>query len=195
MAGLMPTEPSRNRRTVTRLLALWGQGDQEADAQLAELVYAELTALAASYLRRERTGQTLDTAALVHEAYLRLVDQSVSWQSRSHFYGVAALMMRRLLVEQARGRRLARRGGGALHVSAESLTALAVPQPPEVAAIAEAIDQLKVRFPQAARIVELRFFAGLSELDVAAVLGLSVPTVKRRWRLARAWLHRYLESS
>lgn len=179
--------------TVTALLVAWTQGDPQALEQLAPLVYDELCQLAHGYLRREPSGHTLETRALVHEAFLRLVDQRhVSWKARSHFFGIAALMMRRVLVEHARGRALARRGGGAVHVPLDAMVELGGVEAPELLALDDALHQLGERHPEIGRLVELRFFAGLSESEIAEVLSVSVPTVKRRWRLARAWLHRYL---
>jgi RNA polymerase sigma factor (TIGR02999 family) len=179
--------------TITHLLAAWSQGDREALDRLAPLVYGELRRLAFNYLRRERPGHTIETGTLVHEAFLRLVDQrQVSWQNRAHFFGIAALMMRRVLVEQARSRQSARRGEGALHVSLDAAAEIGVVEAPEVLALAEALRQLSESYPQAAEVVELRFFGGLDEREIGEVLGISVPTVKRRWRMARAWLHRQL---
>lgn len=180
-------------RTITNLLAAWSHGEHEAFDRLAPLVYSELRRLASSYLQRERSGHTLETGALVHEAFLRLVDQrQVSWQNRSHFFAIAALVMRRVLVEHARSRRYARRGRGALHLPLTAATQIGVVSAPEVLAVDEAVQQLGERYPEAARVVELRFFGGLTESEIGEVLGVSVPTIKRRWRMARAWLYRYL---
>jgi len=180
-------------RTLTRLLVAWSQGDRDAYERLAVLVYNELRQLAASYLRRERPGNALETRALVHEAFLRLAGQrQVRWQSRAHFFGIAALMMRRVLVEQGRRRLAERRGHGAPHVSLSAAPEVGRAEAAEILALDEALRQLGQRYPQAGRIVELRFFGGLNEGEIAAALGLSVPTVKRRWRMARAWLHRHL---
>jgi len=180
-------------RTLTRLLVAWSQEDGEAFERLASLVYSELRHLAASHLRRERPVNTLETGTLVHETFLRLADQrQVSWQSRAHFFGIAALMMRRVLVDHGRSRLSARRGRGALHVSLDAAPEVGVAEAAEILALEEALQQLGERYPQAGKIVELRFFGGLNEGEIAEALGLSVPTVKRRWRMARAWLHRYL---
>lgn len=173
-------------RTLTRLLAAWSQGDGEALDRLAPLVYGRLRQLASGYLRRERPGHVLETGALVNEAFLRLFGQDhVSWQNRSHFFAIAAVMMRRVLIEHARRRQ---------HSDRASCLPLEVglSRAPDILALDEALRQLSTRHPQAGKIVELRFFCGLNESEIAEVVGLSVPTVKRRWRFARAWLHRYL---
>lgn len=181
--------------TLTCLLAAWGRGDDEAFERLASLVYGELRRLASGYLRRERSGNTLETGTLVHEAFLRLIGQrQIHWQNRSHFFGIAAMMMRRLLVDHARDRLYARRGRGALHLPLDLAGELGVARAPEILALDEALRQLEERHPQVAKVVELRFFVGFSEREIGEVLGLSVPTIKRRWRLARAWLHRYLSA-
>jgi RNA polymerase sigma factor (TIGR02999 family) len=180
-------------RTVTHLLRAWSQGEPGALDLLTPLVYRELQGLAASYLRRERPEHTLAPSGLVHEAFLRLVRQrDVEWQNRHHFFGLAAQTMRRVLVEHARRRGSARRRAalGAIEDAGRSGEEAAA----EGCAIAEALRELARLHPQAARIVELRFFGGWSETEIAGSLGLSVPTVKRRWRLARAWLHRYLST-
>lgn len=177
-------------RTITHWLSSWSRGDGEAFDRLAPLVHNKLRELAARYLRRERSGHTLETGALVNEAFLRLLGQAkVSWQNRSHFFAVASLMMRRILVEHARRRPLARL---ALHLPIEAADEVGAAEEPEALALGEALRQLGVRHPQARKIVELRFFGGLNETEIAEVLGVSVPTVKRRWRFARAWLQRYL---
>jgi RNA polymerase sigma factor (TIGR02999 family) len=177
-------------RTLTHLLAAWSQGDGEALERLAPLVYGRLRQLASSYLRRERPGHVLETGALVNEAFLRLFGQDqVSWQNRSHFFAIAALMMRRVLIEHARRRQHAdRMPCFPLEAAAE----VGLARASDVLALDEALGQLSDRHPQAGKIVELRFFGGLNESEIAEVVGLSVPTVKRRWRFARAWLHRYL---
>lgn len=182
-------------RTITQLLVAWSQGDRAALDPLASLVYGELRQLASGYLRRERRP-SIEIGTLVHEAFLRLVDQrQMSWRNRAHFFGIAALMMRRVLVEQARSRQSARRGEGALHVSLDTAAEIGVAEaPPEVLALAEALEKLGARYPQAGQVVELRYFGGLDEREIGEVLGISVPTVKRRWRMARAWLHRQLSS-
>lgn len=173
-------------RTLTRLLADWSQGDGEALDRLAPLVYGKLRQLASCYLRRERPGHVLETGALVNEAFLRLLGQAqVSWQNRSHFFGIAALMMRRVLIEHARRRR-------ALCLPLEAAAEVGLAETSDILALDEALRQLSARHPQAGKIVELRFFSGLNESQIGEALGISVPTVKRRWRFARAWLHRSL---
>jgi RNA polymerase sigma factor (TIGR02999 family) len=176
---------------VNSLLVAHGQGDSTASAALVEAVYAELRKRAAGYLRRERRGHTLQPTALVHEAYLRLVDQSrVEWQGRAHFLAVAAQMMRRVLVDHARRRRAARRGGGATRITLDEALARSVPRQLDLLALDEALDALAALDPQQSRIVELRAFGGLSVVETAEALGISPATVKRDWSFARAWLAR-----
>jgi RNA polymerase sigma factor (TIGR02999 family) len=176
-------------RTLTHWLVSWSRGNGEALDRLVPLVYGRLRELAANSLRRERPGHTLETGALVNEAFLRLLGQRrVSWQNRAHFYAVAALMMRRVLIEHARRQS----AGRAPHLPLDEAAGVTRAEDSEAVAVDEALHQLGVRHPRARKIVELRFFGGLSESEIAAVLGISVPTVKRRWRFARAWLHRYL---
>ena len=183
-------------RTLTRWLAAWSRGDGEALDRLAPLVYGKLRQLAAHYLRRERSGHTLETGALVNEAFLRLLGQGrVSWKNRSHFFAIAALMMRRVLIDEARRRQCAGRGAGAPNLPLDAAAEVASAEASQAPALDEALRLLGARHPQARKIVELRFFGGLNESEIAAVLGISVPTVKRRWRFARAWLHRYLAGS
>lgn len=178
---------------VTELLLAWAQGDQEALAALLPQVYDELRSLASSYLRRESSGHTLETGALVHEAFLRLVDQErVQWQNRAQFFGVAAQMMRRILVDHARSHLYLKRGSGARKLSLDEALTFSAERAPELVALDEALAELDKIAPQKARIVELRFFAGLTSAEIAQVLGVSVPTVSRGWRMARAWLYRYL---
>jgi RNA polymerase sigma factor (TIGR02999 family) len=177
-------------RTLTHYLVAWSRGDGEALDRLVPLVYGRLRQLAANFLRRERSGHTLETGALVNEAFLRLLGQGrVSWKNRSHFFAVAALMMRRVLIEHARRRQSA---GRAPHLPLDEAGGVERAEASEALAVDEALRQLGIRHPRARKIVELRFFGGLNESEIAEVLGISVPTVKRRWRFARAWLHRYL---
>ncbi len=179
---------------VTRLLTAWSAGDQDALAQLAPLVEAELERLAHAYLNKERAGHTLQTGALVNEAYLRLIDwQNQDWQNRAHFVGVAARLMRHVLVDYARRRQLPKHGGELLRVS---LTAAArAPQAldPEIVALDEALKTLAAFDPRQSSIVELRFFGGLTETEVAEVLQISERTVRREWSVAQAWLYRELQ--
>ena len=178
--------------TVTELLAAWSAGDEHAMAALMPRVYDEMCHLAARYLRRERKDHTLETSALVHEAYLRLIDQQhVQWQSRVHFLGIAAQMMRRILVDHARSHLSAKKGGRIKSLSLDQALTLAPERAPELVAVDDALERLSVIDAQQTRIVELRFFGGLTSEEIACVLGVSVPTVTRGWRMARNWL--YLE--
>jgi RNA polymerase sigma-70 factor, ECF subfamily len=160
--------------------------------QLAPLVYAELRRLAAMYMRRERPGQTLQATALVHEAYLRLAGAGTPWQDRRHFVGIAARSMRQILVERARARGAQKRWGGLDRVSISDSLAIAADEETLLPALDEALSRLEQIDAEQARIVELRFFAGLSIEETADTLQLSPATIKRRWALARAWLHRDL---
>ena len=186
--------PLAAKTDVTQLLVLWSQGEAGALERLLPIVYAELHRIAGCQLRRERREHTLNPTALVHELYLRLVDQRrASWQNRAQFFGVAARLMRRVLVDHARSRQADKRGGSATHVSLEE-----VGDQPGVAALADvlavddALERLAGQDPEQVRMIELRFFAGLTVEETAHVLGRSPRTVKREWRLARAWLHREL---
>ena len=180
---------------ITQLLINWGEGDQAALDRLMPLVYSELRRLAGNYLRRERAEHTLQPTALVNEAYLKLVDQrNARWQNRAHFFGIAAQLMRRILVDHARQRQAVKRGG--MDQQRLSITsAEAVVKQPEIDLLAlnEALDELARMDPQHSRIVELKFFGGLSIEETAEVLGISHATVERDWKLARAWLRRQLE--
>ena len=179
-------------REVTALLRDWSGGDRDALERLMPLVYQELRRLAASYLRVERPDHTLQPTALVHEAYLRLVDQrGVSWQNRAHFFGIAAQMMRRILVDHARRQQAAKRDATALRVQAMSAEGEeASVRDPELLALDQALCGLESLDARQARIVELRFFGGLTVEETAEVAGVSSATVKREWRTARAWLAR-----
>jgi RNA polymerase sigma factor (TIGR02999 family) len=178
---------------VTALLRAWGEGDREAGERLLPLVYAELRLQARRYLRGERSDHTLRPTALVHEAYLRLVEQhGMVWRNRRQFFAIAAQMMRRILVDHARARGRAKRAGGWTRVSLDRAGELSVYSTPEVdiLALEAALAELKQIDPQRERLVELRFFAGLSIEDTAHVLGVSPSTVTRDWRVAKAWLFR-----
>ena len=176
---------------VTQLLHKWQEGNQEALEALMPLVYNELKRLAGSYLRRERPDHTLQSAALVNEAYLRLVDQTQTrWQNKSHFYGIAAQMMRRILADHARGHNAAKRGAGMPELELDEAMAQAHSRSVDVLDLEEALQRLEKLDPQQGRIVELRFYSGLSIEDTANVLGISPATVKRDWAAARAWLFR-----
>jgi RNA polymerase sigma-70 factor (ECF subfamily) len=158
---------------------------------LLPIVYEELRRQAARYLRRERAGHTLQTTALIHEAYLRLVGQTnVQWQNRAQFFGIAAQLMRRILVDHARTKKRAKRGGSDIRVSLGDAMALSKGQDLDVVALDEALERLAEFDEQQSRIVELRFFSGLTVEETAEVLAISTATVKRDWSVARAWLHR-----
>jgi RNA polymerase sigma factor (TIGR02999 family) len=179
--------------TATALLIRWKSGDSSALDQLLPLVYDELRRLARYYLQRERSEHTLQSTALVHEAYLRLVDQNVDWQSRAHFFGIAAQMMRRILVDHARSRNAAKRGDG-LKVTLDEKMALAEAQSLDVLALDSALAELSKLDAQQGKVVELRFFAGLSIEETAEAMSISVATVKREWAMAKAWLSRTMSA-
>jgi RNA polymerase sigma-70 factor (ECF subfamily) len=176
---------------VTRLLLAWSQGEQAALEKLVPLVYAELRRIAHRYMNRERRGHTLQTTELVNEAYLRLIDASqVRWQDRAHFFAISAQLMRRILVDFARSRGYHKRGGGA-HRATFDEALLASPEPgPDLVALDDALKALAAKDARKSRVVELRFFGGLSVEDTAEVLKVSPDTVHRDWRLAKAWLSR-----
>jgi len=181
---------SPSPKDVTRLLVDWGNGDQAALDELIPLVYDELRRMAGRYMRRESKGHTLQTSALVNEAYLRLVDQkSVQWQNRAHFFGVAAHLMRRILVDHARSRSRAKRGGGAQMVSLAE-QAVTSKEVADVIALDDALKNLAEMDPRKSQIVEMKFFGGLTTEEVAEVLKVTSRTVEREWRKAKAWLNR-----
>ncbi|MBU0640690.1 MAG: sigma-70 family RNA polymerase sigma factor [Planctomycetes bacterium] len=176
---------------VTRILEDVGQGDAAARARLMALVYDELHRLAAGQMRRERPDHTLQPTALVNEAYLRLIGRGEArWQNRAHFFGAAAEVMRRILVDHARARLAAKRGGERARLPLDEMLDWTDEQPWNVIAIDEALQELETLDPQRSRIVNLRFFAGLTSEQIAEMLGISVRTVKRQWRYTRAWLYR-----
>ena len=176
---------------VTELLVRWRDGDPQALDSLMPLVYAELRRLAHYYLQRERSDHTLQSTALVHEAYLRLAGNNPpQWQNRAHFFGIAAHIMRQLLVEYARGRGAAKRGGSACRLTLDEALDLPLQTGVDVVALDRALTELSAMDEQQGRIVELRFFGGLTIEDTSEVLGVSPATVKRDWIMARAWLHR-----
>jgi len=179
---------------VTRLLRAWGDGDAGALDQLTPLVEAELHRLARGYMARERRGHTLQTTALVNEAFLRLTDaQSIRWQDRAHFLGISARLMRRVLVDHARSRGYQKRGGGAERLTLDE-GLVATPEPAlDVVALDRALEALAAVDVRQSRVIELRFFGGLSVEETAEVLHVSSDTVKRDWRLAKLWLLRELE--
>jgi RNA polymerase sigma factor (TIGR02999 family) len=178
---------------VTALLGDWSRGNQSALDQLLPLVYAELRRIAARQLRSERVGHTLQPTALVHEVYLRLVDQrNVDWRNRAHFFGAAAQVMRRILVDHARRHAARKRGDGLHRVSMDEATELAAPEGIPVLALDQALDRLSTMDKELARMVELRAFAGMTIEEAACVLDVSPSTAKREWRTAKAWLTREL---
>src|SRR6266436_4980346 len=178
---------------VSQLLVAWGNGDEAARDELMPLVYEELHRLAHQHMNRERPGHTLQTSALVNEAFMRLVDQrDVHWQNRSHFFGLAAQMMRRILVDYARNRGYAKRGGDARQVSLDEAMIVSEERSAEVVALDEALNGLAEIDPRKSQIVELRFFGGLSIEETAAVLKVSPGTVMRDWTLAKAWLRKQM---
>jgi RNA polymerase sigma-70 factor (ECF subfamily) len=186
-------EPSPNE--VTQLLVAWSNGDQVARDELMSVVYQELHRLAHQYMKRESPDHTLQTSALVNEAFLRLVDQrDVKWQNRSHFFGLAAQMMRRILVDYARSRKYAKRGGGAREISLDE-TMISDDRSNEVVALDDSLQELAKIDQRKSQIVELRFFAGLSIEETADVLAVSPGTVMRDWTLAKAWLRRQMSSN
>lgn len=175
---------------VTRLLAQASRGDRGAVDALLPHVYRELRRLAGGYMKREREGHTLDATGLVHEAYMKLVDQSrVEWQNRSHFFGIAATAMRRILVDHARTRQADKRGGGVEHAELNDDLIGSDDRGEELVAVDEALERLAAWDPVKSRVVELRFFGGLSIEECAEVMEVSVATVNRHWRMAKAWLH------
>ncbi len=181
---------------VTRLLADWQAGDERALEQLMPLVYGELRRLAGRYLDREREGHTLDTHDLIHEAFLRLIGQrQMDWQSRAHFFAIAAQSMRRILVDHARRRGARRHGGDVRQLLLSDVADLAAHRDDHLLALDDALTDLAREDEALARIVDLRFFGGLEHDEIAVLLGVSNPTVRRRWRLARAWLYRRLSGS
>jgi RNA polymerase sigma factor (TIGR02999 family) len=184
-----PQEPPGD---ITRLLRSWSAGDADAREELTRLVYAELHRRAAAILRRESPGHTLRPTALVHEAYLRLVGQRAPFRNRSHFFGVASQAMRRILVDHARARHAQKRAEGGVRVELTESLASAGPREVDLLALDAALDALGERDPGQARLVELRFFGGLSHEEAAESLGLTLAVAKQEWSLAKAWLFRRL---
>ena len=197
-AASPPSPPNGRAHVVTELLHAWGAGDSGASEALVPLVYAELRRQARRALRRESEGHTLQATALVHEAWLRLDGQhDARWESRTQFLAVAAQMMRRVLVDHARTRRALKRGGGAAGTQVtlgDAIHAVAATDPVDVLALDEALERLAAMDARKARLVELRYFAGLSMPEAAAALGISQATVGREWAVARMWLRRELEA-
>jgi RNA polymerase sigma factor (TIGR02999 family) len=182
-----------SREEVTDLLIEWSEGDQEALNKLMPLVYGELHRLASRYLRHERPGHTLQTTALVHEAYLKLVDQTnTSWQNRVHFFSAAAQVMRHVLVDYARSRRAFKRGGDYCRLSLDEAALSSAEKDADLLTLNEALNSLAAMDPQQSRVVELRVFGGLTVEETAEALGISPRTVKREWSIAKAWLHKQM---
>jgi RNA polymerase sigma-70 factor (ECF subfamily) len=194
----MKLEPTANlkREQVTVLLQAWSNGDPSAPEKLTPLIYSELRRLARRSMRRENPQHTLETGALINEAYLRLADwKNARWENRAHFYGVASQIMRRVLVDYARSRSFQKRGGGARPVSIDEAIVPLPNQAPDVLALDEALERLAKLDSRKSRVVELRFFAGLSVEETAGVLNVSPFTVIRDWNFAKAWLHREIRRS
>jgi RNA polymerase sigma factor (TIGR02999 family) len=181
---------------ITQLLEDWSNGNQAALDKLYPLVYEELRRMARRHLRRERKDHTLQTTALINEAYLRLVDQKhVHWQNRAHFFGISAQIMRRILIDHARRYNYAKRGAGAQKISLDESAMVARDRATELLSLDEALHSLAEIDPRRSRVVELRFFGGLDNDEIAAVLKISPNTVTRDWNLARAWLYQELSGS
>ena len=187
--------PADAKTQITQLLLDAKRGDKDALDRLMPRMYDELRRLAASFLGRERRDHTLQPTALVNEAYMRLIDQhAVTWDNRAQFFGLAAQMMRRILVNHAEGRRAAKRGGGAVKLSLDGAEVADEDRTLEVLVVNDALERLSAFDQLKAEIVELRFFAGLTNEETAAVIGKSTATVKREWRVARAWLYNELSA-
>jgi len=187
--------PAPSPKEITQLLVAWSDGDESALAELTPLVYEELRRLAHHYMSGERKGHTLQTTALVNEAYLRLIDwKNVRWQNRAHFFGVSARLMRRILVDFARSRGYQKRGGGANAVELDEAAVIAGEKGTDMVALDEALNALAKLDERQSKVVELKFFGGLSIDEIAEVLKVSEGTVRRDWSLARAWLHREMQT-
>lgn len=181
---------------ITQLLAEWSDGNQSALDELYPLVYDELHRLARRYMSRERHGHTLQTTALINEAYVRLVDQrNVHWANRSHFFAISAQIMRRILIDHARRHAYAKRGGGAQRVSLDEAATVTRLAGAEIIRLDEALKSLAEMDPRRSQVVELRYFGGLNNEEIAGVLNISENTVTRDWNMARAWLHQQLTES
>jgi RNA polymerase sigma factor (TIGR02999 family) len=191
-AAVSPPDPGP-AADLTELLHAWRAGDASSGDRLIEALYRELKRIASRRLRGERSGATLDTTALVHEVYLRLLDQKrTDWRDRSHFLAIAATTMRRVLVDRARARKSLKRGGGEMHVTLSGVAAAGLDPSLEVLDVDRALTRLAAEFPRPARVVELRFFGGLDEKEVAELLEVTDRTVRRDWSFAAAWLAREL---
>ena len=181
---------TQDSHEVTQLLIQWSNGDKAALDKLMPLIYRELRQLARHYMSRERPGHTLQTTALVNEAYMRLVNRKgVHWQNRAHFFAIAAQLMRSILVDHARSHAYAKRGGGAHKIALDDAMAVSQQRAADVVALDDALKRLAEIDPQQSRIVELKFFGGLTIEETAEVLGLSPATIKREWSTAKAWLY------
>ncbi len=184
---------AQNSHEVTQLLIQWSNGDKAALDKLMPLIYEELRQLARHYMNRERAGHTLQTTALVNEAYLRLINRKqVHWQNRAHFFAIAAHLMRSILVDHARSHAYAKRGGGARKIALDEALAVSQQRAADVVALDDALKRLAEIDPEQSRIVELKFFGGLTIEETAEVLGLSPATIKREWSTAKAWLYHEL---
>ena len=184
-----PSAADRQRSLVTQWLVRFSAGDADAGPMVLNLLYRELHRMARRYMNRERPGHTLQPTALLHEAYLELVDRKdQNWQNRAHFLAAAAQAMRRILIDYARTRLARKRGQDAIHVEISPEMAVTMSRPEDYLALDEALDHLARHDPELTRIVEMRYFGGLTEEEIAAALGQSSRTVKRRWRVARSWL-------
>ena len=182
-----------DHQQITKLLLAWRDGEPAALDRLMPIVYEELKRLASAYMRRQKPGHSLQTVDLVNEAYMRLIDSSrVKWQDRNHFYAIASQIMRRLLVDSARKRNSQKRGGGRAQITLDDNLEIAGGPGTDLVALDEAMKRLAVLNPRQSRIIELRYFGGLTEEETAEVLGLSSRTIRRDWTVARAWLFREL---
>ncbi len=181
-----------SQHEVTSLLKAWGDGDEEASERLFPLVYRELHRLAKRYMARERPGDSLQTTALIHEAFLKLASKNINWQNRQHFFAVSARIMRRILVDLARSRRCAKRGQGVQVLDLEGTAVLSNEPDKDLVAVDDALKSLAELDPRQSQVVELRFFGGLTTEEIAGVLRISPRTVRREWSVARAWLYRAL---
>lgn len=182
-----------SQHEITALLRQWRNGDQKALDKITPLVYDELHRLAHQYIRRERAGHTLQTTALVNEAYLRLVEQKdVDWKSRAHFFAVSAHVMRHILVDYARRHTASKRGGEVQRIELDAEATVSRERAAELVALDEALDALQKIYPRRSKVVELRYFGGMSNKEASAVLDISEATIERDWRFARAWLYREL---
>jgi len=194
LLGKIMEEPVQSSLQITHLLKKWSEGNQEVLDKLMPLVYDELRRQASRYLRRERANHTLQTTALIHEAYLKLIDQNqVEWQNRTHFFAIAAQAMRRILVDYARERNRDKRGGAAENLPLEEAAFVVSPEKGvDLVALDEALTRLAKFDERQARVVELRYFSGLSIDETAEILGVSNVTVRRDWNMAKAWLHQQI---